>query len=140
LCNYDYEKNKKYDLHDLELDEDNFDFAMLNYTIEHLYDPIRAITNIYKYLKVGGMIYVSAPVVCVPHSTPYHFYTGFTPTGLGVIMKLAGFNILKIGQWGNMEYYRQEYVHLWSDYRYGLTPGLNDFKCPHATWCLAIKL
>lgn len=50
--NYNYMDNiKKYDLHSLILDRNDFDFTMINQTIEHLYDPILAIKNIYNHMK-----------------------------------------------------------------------------------------
>jgi SAM-dependent methyltransferase len=139
LHNFNYEENEKYDLHKIDLDKKDFDFAMTNQTIEHLYNPILAIKNIYNHLKIGGIFYTNVPADNVPHSTPFHFYTGITPVGLGAMVKLAGFDILKIGQWGNKEYFRQMHDKLWSDYTYSTRAGYNDVKCPIITWCLAIK-
>jgi hypothetical protein len=113
---------------------------MLNQTIEHLYNPILALQNIHKHMKVGGVFYTNVPSNNIPHSTPYHFYTGITPVGLGAMVKLAGFDILKIGQWGNREYLRQSYATaLWPDYTYSSNPGHNEIECPIITWCLATK-
>jgi len=136
---YDYSKNIKYDLHCLDLEKRDFDFVMINQTIEHLYDPVLAIKNIYSHMRSGGVFYANVPVDNVPHSTPFHFYTGITPVGLGVMVRLAGFDILSIGQWGNRIYFKQMYDKLWSDYTYASNPGYNDFSCPLITWCFAIK-
>jgi SAM-dependent methyltransferase len=142
--NYNYNDNKtKYDLHSLELDRNDFDFVMFNQTIEHLYNPILAIQNVYKHMKIGGMFYANVPSNNIPHSTPFHYYTGVTPTGLGVMVKLAGFDILKIGQWGNLNFYKQAFDNRWSDYilmsKICNNPGYNDINCPIITWILAIK-
>lgn len=140
LHNYNYADDANYDLHCLKLEKTDFDFAMLNQTIEHLYNPILALQNIHKHMKVGGVFYTNVPSNNIPHSTPYHFYTGITPVGLGAMVKLAGFNILKIGQWGNKEYLRQLYVTAqWPDYTYNSNPGHNEIECPIITWCLATK-
>lgn len=142
--NYNYTDDKiNYDLHNLNIEKKDFDFAMFNQTIEHLYDPIVAIKNIYKHMKIGGMFYANVPANNIPHGTPQHFYTGITPMGLGAMVKLAGFDILKIGQWGNLPYYKQAFDNRWSDYQHmgSITdnPGHNDLGCPLITWCLAIK-
>jgi SAM-dependent methyltransferase len=137
--NLEYGITEGYDLHTLNLPKKDYDFAMCNQTIEHLYDPIRCLKNIYDHLKVGGMFYANVPVNNIPHSTPYHFYTGITPVGLGVMFKLAGFDILKIGQWGNREYLMKSYESLWPDYTYSDNPGKNEIDCPVITWCLGIK-
>jgi hypothetical protein len=112
---------------------------MVNQTLEHLYNPILALQNIYNYMAVGGLFYANLPVCNIPHDTPIHYYTGITPTGLGAMLKLAGFSILKIGQWGNVAYFKQMFDNKWSDYTYSDNPGYNDMDCPLITWCLAVK-
>jgi SAM-dependent methyltransferase len=139
VTDLEYGVTDGYDLHTLNLPKKDYDFAMCNQTIEHLYDPIRCLKNIYDHLKIGGMFYANVPVNNIPHSTPYHFYTGITPTGLGVMFKLAGFDILKIGFWGNREYLMKSYESLWPDYTYSDNPGKNEIDCPVITWCLGIK-
>lgn len=136
FVNYDYPEQ---DLHVLDLPDRDYDFVMLNQTIEHLYNPILALKNIYRYLKIGGIFYANVPVNNIPHDTPLHFYTGVTATGLGAMVKLAGFDIIKIGQWGNKIYCRQMYDNLWSDYTYHNEPGYNDLDCPLITWVFAVK-
>ena len=140
IHNYQYSADViKNDLHTLNLDKKDFDFAMINQTIEHLYDPITALKNIYNHMKIGGMFYTNVPSNNIPHSTPFHYYTGLTPTGLGVITKLAGFDILEIGQWGNREYLNVLFSKGWTDYKYSDRPGWNEINCPLITWILAIK-
>jgi SAM-dependent methyltransferase len=137
--NHDIDSN--HDLHFLKLEKKDYDFVMLNQLIEHLYNPILALHNIYQHMKVGGMIYVNVPVNNIPHTTPFHHYTGVTPTGLGAMMESAGFEILRIGQWGNKEYFMKLFDSLnWPDYKYSEEPGKNDMAYPVMTWCLAIKI
>jgi hypothetical protein len=50
-------------------------------------------------MKDGGIVYMNAPSINIPHLTPYHFYTGPTPVGLGCIVQQAAFEILDIGFW-----------------------------------------
>jgi hypothetical protein len=139
LTNLQYGITPDYDLHTLNLPKKDYDFAMCNQTLEHLYDPILCLKNIYNHLKVGGMFYANVPVNNIPHSTPYHFYTGITPVGLGCMVTLAGFNIVRIGQWGNREYLMKSYESLWPDYTYSDNPGKNEIDCPIITWVLTIK-
>lgn len=105
IKNYNYlDDTEKYDLHKLELDENNFDFFMCNQTLEHVYDPCLVLRNIHKYLKKDGILYCNVPCINMAHDTPHHHYAGFTPTGLGCVVSQAGFEILDIGFWGNTEY------------------------------------
>lgn len=119
ITNYNYTDDRfKYDLHNLNLENKNFDFFMSNQTLEHLYDPCLVVRKIYEHMSPGGLVYMNLPSMNMPHSTPFHYYTGFTPVGLGCIFKQAGFEILDIGFWGNLEYY--DFVlnkNIWPDYR-----------------------
>lgn len=119
VINYNYEDDPiNYDLHNLNLSDRDFDFFMSNQTLEHLYDPCLVARNIYNHLRPGGMVYMNLPAVNMPHSTPLHFYTGFTPVGLGCIFKQAGFKIIDIGFWGNTDYYDCCLLKgFWPDYR-----------------------
>ena len=125
------------DLHTFKLDK-KFDFVMINQTIEHLCNPIKAIKNLYDHLNPGGIFYANVPANNIPHSEPYHYYTGITPVGLGVMAKLAGFKILEIGQWGNKEHLHKLFNIGWVDYTQ-IENTSNDRTCPIITWILAQK-
>lgn len=137
--NYNYDENEAYDIHTIDLDKKDFDFVMLNQTIEHLCNPLMALKNVYSHMCSGGMFYANVPANSIPHSTPFHFYMGITPVGLGALVKMAGFEILKLGQWGNPRYLPTSYNTVWMDYMHVPDPGYNDFGCPLISWCLAIK-
>lgn len=141
----DYEKNPlKFDLYTLDLDEKDFDFVMCNATLEHVYDPLLCLENIYKHMVHGGILYLCVPANGIFHSMPFYFYTGFTPMGIGAVIMAAGFKILRIGQWGNLEYLKKMFeTNSWPDYVYMQTvmkdPGYNDLNVPVTVWAFAIK-
>ena len=137
----EYKKDtNKYDLQTLDLEEKDFDFVIVNQTLEHVYDPVLCLKNIYNHMKPGGILFFNVPTNGIPHSIPFHHYTGFTPVGVGVIVKAAGFRILSIGQWGNLEYLKKLFeTNSFTDYRALRNPGINDFRCPIITWIFAIK-
>jgi len=138
IHNYNYDDDKtNNDLHNLNLSKKDFDFVMLNQTLEHLYDPISCIKNIYDHLEEGAIFYANVPVNGIPHSTPEHYYTGITPTGLGVMVELAGFEIIEIGQWGNTDYLQKLFDIGWCDYTKVLHH--NEMDCPIITWVFAKK-
>jgi len=135
---FDYEKDQKYDLHNLEIPDGNYDFSILCQTLEHVYDPLLCVKNIYKYLNNGAYFYVNVPTVNIQHILPYNFYTGFTPVGLACLLKQAGFNIVEIGHWGNFDYiYKIFSLKQWPDYHQVNTK--NDFSIPCQSWVLAKK-
>ena len=80
------------------------------------------------------------PQLNIPHSAPFHYYTGFTPTGIGVMVSLAGFKILRIGQWGNSEYIKKLMESKsWPDYQQLKTGGYNDLDIPVIIWIFCQK-
>lgn len=126
------------DLHTLDLPQKLFDLILLGQTLEHLYDPILALFNLFQHLTPGGYLFTSAPVINISHSTPFHHYTGFTPTGLGCMCSSVGFDILHIGQWGNREYIRLLFgTRTWPDYLALGDDIHNEFDNPVCTWILA---
>lgn len=141
IIQIDYVKNPKdYDLHCLKLDHKDFDFVMLNQTLEHVYDPILCLENVYNHMRPGGILYLNVPANNIPHETPFHYCTGYTPVGLGALVKCAGFKILSIGQWGNKAYLHQMFLlNDWPDYKVGKNMSYNHFDCPIITWVFAIK-
>jgi SAM-dependent methyltransferase len=131
-----------FDLHTLEGFDEQFDFFVFNQTIEHLYNPFQAISQIYKTIKKGGYVFTSAPTLNIPHCTPIH-YNGFNPMGLAMLFKTAGFEIIEIGQWGNYDYIEKQ----WKD---NCWPGYNDINkngiitnaeyCACQCWILVQKI
>ena len=114
-------KYPEYDLHKYyEEFKDSFDLFIFCQTLEHLYNPLDCLKNIYKYIKTGGYIFTNVPTINIPHLTPTH-YGGFTPMGLAVLFVQAGFEIIEIGQWGNIDYIVKLFLrHSW--------PVINDLN------------
>jgi SAM-dependent methyltransferase len=138
----EYEKDPtNNDIHSLNLPNKDYDFAMANQTFEHLYNPQQCLSNIKNHLKDGGYLYLNVPACNIPHSEPYHYFTGYTPMGLAVAAYQAGFKILEIGQWGNLDYMLKLWCRNpgWSDYTQLSTPGLNEIHNPVITWGLFRK-
>lgn len=134
----------EYDLHTFskKIDE-KFDFFIFNQTLEHLYNPFLALQNIYNVINDNGYVFTSVPTLNIPHLMPFH-YNGFTPAGLGMLFKSAGFEILEIGQWGNLDYIQKLWSsHTWPDYnnlknRNGQISNEEQNVCQ--CWILAKKL
>jgi SAM-dependent methyltransferase len=132
-----------YDLHTISNHFNNeFDFFIFNQTLEHLYNPFEAMKSLYKIIKPGGYVFTSVPTINIPHMVPFHF-NGFTPMGLAMLFKSANFEIIEIGQWGNINYITK----LWSTHCW---PGYNELNINNTVsneelnvcqcWILARKL
>tara|TARA_R110001583_G_scaffold148486_5_gene300397 strand:- start:4325 stop:5026 length:702 start_codon:yes stop_codon:yes gene_type:complete len=141
ILNINYGDNpEKYNLHNLQINDDNFDFVTVNQTLEHVYNPYTCLTNIKKYMTKGGYLYINVPACNVPHSEPFHFYTGYTPMGLAALAHETGYEILEMGQWGNKEYLGRLFgitgQRWWADYTMLENPGINEIENPVITWGL----
>jgi len=107
-----------HDLHTISKNfKEEFDFFVFNHTLEHLYNPFQAVSEIFKIVKPGGYVFTSVPTMNIPHGIPFH-YNGFTPMGLAMLFKTAGFEVVEMGQWGNYEYIQKLWgTHGWPGYR-----------------------
>ena len=132
-----------YDLHSISNHFKNeFDFFLFNQTIEHLYNPFEAIKQIYEIMKPGGYVFTSAPTINIPHMMPFHF-NGFTPMGLAMLFKESNFEIIEIGQWGNLDYITKIFSrHEWIGYDNLNTNNIvtNEEKNVCQCWILARKI
>lgn len=132
-----------YDLHTIGTQfKDEFDFFLFNQTIEHLQNPFIAVQSIYETLKPGGYCFTSVPTINIPHTTPYH-YGGFNPMGLAIMFKNAGFEVVEIGQWGNLDYIKTIFERQgWIGYntlnRNGIVTNEENNVCQ--CWILAKKI
>ena len=135
---YDLQTNQ-YDLHTLNLPRKDYGFIMANQTLEHVYHPYLCVQNIFNHLRSGGYFYCNVPLLNIPHSVPFHYYTGYTAMGLLTLFRNMGFDILEYGQWGNFEYIQKLFAyHQWPDYRQLQRHG-NEFRNAVAGWVLVKK-
>jgi SAM-dependent methyltransferase len=140
ITNVYYDGSLNTDLHFFEYPKKDFDFVMINQTLEHIYDPITCLKRLKNHMRKGGLLYFNVPACNIPHAEPRHYYTGFTSMGIAAIVASAGFKILEIGQWGSLEYINYIFEKgTWPDYR-ELTNYENNMKCPVIIWCLAVAL
>ena len=120
----------------------DFDMVIFSQTIEHLYDPFLALVELNAMMVTGGYVFTSAPVTNKPHMTPFHFHH-MTPMGLAMLFERAGFEVLEIGAWGNVDYERIVFgEYIWPDYvrlsKNGTIRNQADTN-PDDAWLLARK-
>ncbi|MFA6416203.1 MAG: class I SAM-dependent methyltransferase [Candidatus Paceibacterota bacterium] len=73
-------------VYDLPFEDNSFDIVLCLVVIEHLKEPSRAIAEMERVLKPGGMILVSVPFLLPIHDAPDDFWR-FTKYGLAILFK-----------------------------------------------------
>ncbi|MBN1902353.1 class I SAM-dependent methyltransferase [Candidatus Sumerlaeota bacterium] len=75
-----------YDIHDLKFDDESFDIIVCNAILEHVENPQKAISELFRVLKKEGRVWIE-----VPFNQPYHpspnDYWRVSPEGVKIWMK-----------------------------------------------------
>jgi SAM-dependent methyltransferase len=138
----DYEVDRfNNDLHNLFLDERDFDFVLFSQTLEHVYNPQLCMVNISNHVKPGGYVFTSVPCVNLPHMTPVHFQ-GFTPMGLATLFLSVGLEPVEMGQFGSRKYIELLFSIGWPNYTQLIEYNkiVNEENSVSQCWILAKKL
>jgi ubiquinone/menaquinone biosynthesis C-methylase UbiE len=91
--NVDYSHlDAKVDLESLPLRNSCFDAAISIQVLEHMKKPWRALDELSRVLKPGGVLFLSTPQGEPQHQVPYDFFR-YTPFGLRSLLEERGFAI-----------------------------------------------
>ena len=78
------------DLQSIPVEDGRFDFIILTQVLEHVPEPRLVLAELYRVLKLGGVMLCSAPLCYEEHEQPYDFYR-YTQFGLRHLLNSAGF-------------------------------------------------
>lgn len=96
-------------IYDIPVSGDAYDSVLCTEVLEHVFEPIRVISEIVRILKPGGVLILTAPVCSTTHQNPYYFYNGFSENWYIEAMKRNGMDIVEIEHSGNFyDYHAQE--------------------------------
>jgi len=87
-------KDVDFEIEKFPIESDSIEIAVSLAVIEHLKDPENFLREIFRCLKLGGLIYLSTPNFQLDFKNSYNDPTHvrpYTPTSLIVILKLNGF-------------------------------------------------
>ena len=79
------------------VEDNSVNFAVSLAVIEHLRDPENFISEVYRYLKPGGVVYLSTPNFQLDWKNFYNDPTHvrpYTPESLEQLLKLSGFSLV----------------------------------------------
>jgi ubiquinone/menaquinone biosynthesis C-methylase UbiE len=74
----------------------SFDCILCTEVLEHVPEPILAIKEFHRILRIGGDLFLTAPLGSGLHQQPYHYYGGFTPQFYRRFLSQSGFEIKAI--------------------------------------------
>lgn len=120
--------SKQGDFDKLVLLREKFDVITFNSSLEHLYDPKKALKKAHKMLKRRGLIVVTVPNIeslgqlifkkrWLPLHPPKHLYH-FSDKILTKMLKNAGFGNIKVSHWC----FHHAYYGIFQSMRYSLSP------------------
>ena len=101
------------DITEIPCGDGSFDVIICTEVLEHVPDPVAALTEISRLLKSGGVLYLTAPFCSLTHMSPYHFASGFNKSFWIYHLGRLGYEILEITPRG--DYYSwigQELIRL----------------------------
>lgn len=83
-------------IHDIPLPDGSFEGIFCTGTLEHVEDPKKVLSEIYRLLTKGGIVHVEVPFIQGYHADP-HDYWRWTGDGLRLICRGAGFMEVESG-------------------------------------------
>ena len=81
--------------YEIPADNDTFDCALCTAVLEHLEEPLQALTECRRVLKPGGFAIYSVPFIWHLHEEPRDFFR-YSKYGLEYLFKKADFEIIEI--------------------------------------------
>jgi ubiquinone/menaquinone biosynthesis C-methylase UbiE len=89
----------------------SFDAILCTEVLEHVPNPIAALTELARLLRPGGSLILTAPFCSLTHFAPYHFYSGFNRYFFSHHLEQLGFEIIEVKANGNFFEYLAQEVH-----------------------------
>jgi len=75
------------DIHNLDIPDGSVDAVICRSVLEHVENPIKAVSELRRILRDGGKIYASVPFVWPYHGSGYKDYWRFTRDGVELLFK-----------------------------------------------------
>jgi SAM-dependent methyltransferase len=99
------------DLRNLPILDDCYDLVFCSQTLEHVPEPQKVINELWRVLKPGGKLWLTAPFFFAEHEIPYDYFR-YTQFGLIRLFQKSGFTIQSIewleGYFGTLAYQLRE--------------------------------
>ncbi|MHC4616155.1 MAG: methyltransferase domain-containing protein [Planctomycetota bacterium] len=67
------------DISSIPVPDGSFDVILCTEVLEHVLEPIKALSEMVRIVRPGGRLLITAPLGSGLHQLPYHFYGGLSP-------------------------------------------------------------
>jgi len=84
------------DICDIPLRKDSINLILSSSVLEHVYDPEKAVKEIFRVVKPGGYVYAEIPFMRAYHMAPVD-YQRYTISGIEELFKRNGFTLVNKG-------------------------------------------
>ncbi len=95
------------DLKTIPVEEKRYDLVLCTQVLEHVPEPGMVLKELYRVLKPGCALWISAPLFFSEHQAPYDYFR-FTQFGFRYLLEQAGFQVERIerleGYYGTLAY------------------------------------
>ncbi len=89
------------DITSIPEEDSSFDIILCTEVLEHIPNPILALTEFQRLLKPGGQLIITAPFCSLTHMAPFFYYSGFSKYFYEHHLSQLGFKIDEISYNGN---------------------------------------
>lgn len=94
------------------------DCAMATEVLEHCPYPEKTLTEVYRVLKPGGILFITVPFVWMLHEVPYDEYR-YTPFALKRLVESSKFRIIELSALGGWNASLAQFIANWLYYSDG---------------------
>jgi len=117
-----------------------WDVVIAEQVLEHVPDPQRAVDNMYRMLRPGGVLLITTPFMIKGHPSPYDF-SRWTADGIRGLLARSGFSRMTVDSWGNRKCLIADMTddNEWTFYRPGFHSLKNEPRFPIVVWAFAHK-
>lgn len=83
------------DLSDIPVEDNRYDLILCTQVLEHVPEPNTILLELFRILKPGGELWLTAPLFFPEHEIPFDFYR-YTQFGIRYLIEKSGFEIKEI--------------------------------------------
>jgi SAM-dependent methyltransferase len=111
------------DLHHLPISDRRYDAVICTQVLEHVQYPQKVLDELFRVLRPGGAIFLTAPQGWGLHQEPHHYFN-FTSYGLQLLFRDAGFRDISINERGGILWYLGKRIRILIPYLYWQYRGI----------------